>query len=335
MPRGQDASRTTLFQLEALAQAVHQRNVAKAAESMGIADKHRLIKAIDRLGDNVGLSLSQRIGDETVGLDRLAEAADKILIAWREFQEAADVLGTRPVLIRCQALPSMVYIFLSAAVAAFEDRHRPDDTSESLASVRFFELESGHRDNLGASLLPALERRLVDLCIAPTAYRNDTDVPSTFLYSWRVVAAITSEHPLRERCYRRDGQWYVDLDAVAEFPVLVSPRGHWTRRMLEERPPLGGFTIDLESTNSMARVALGSAGWRVPLIASDGVPDHMFDRTWPAVVRSDGKPLTESFDVFWRNDLSGAVQERLDEFVEDVRVAAEVLRSRPGGNAGE
>jgi len=68
MARESRLDRATIFQLHALAAAARHGDYGVAAREMGVPDKHRLVKAVDRLGKNLGLSfhITGRVGDEPV-----------------------------------------------------------------------------------------------------------------------------------------------------------------------------------------------------------------------------------------------------------------------------
>lgn len=333
-----DIARATLFQLQALTNALRHGSFAAAASELGLRDKHRLIKAVERLAENLQLEgLSKRIGDEpvpSIALRELEVPADHVLSALQEFQRAAEALGSRTVVVRCLTYPSMVTIFLARAVGRFEAT-RSDDVRRW---VRFVELESRNRREGGAAMLGALRSRLVDVTVGPTRRSaSDNAVGQRVLYSWRLVAPIGASHPAREHLITVGGRQALPIDQIARFPLLLSPTGHESRDLLVDHEPVGGYRVELETSNSQARAALGLGTDRVPIIASDSLTEREFDPTWPAIVvpAETGRAYTyvgSSHSIYWRKDLPSSVQPHIDDFVDVAVDAAVALRQRPGGS---
>ena len=325
--------RTTLFQLEALASAVRHRSYAAAAAEMGIADKHRLIRAVERLAEHVGLDVAaNRVDDEPFGLEPLVDSAQQILAAVHEFERAAALLNEQPVLLRCIALPSMVYIFLARAVAEYEAAMASDPTEPDV-SIRFVELDSRYRKGGGSHMLEQLVAGVADLAIVPTTSGDPgPNLEKRHLYDWRLVAAVPPSHPVLSKKTTANGESALPVEALVGYPLLVSPAGHRSHEMLFEHEPPQGLTIELATTNSMARAALGGSGTRVPIVASDAIPQADFRNDWPAITVG-GRYLTSGHDLYWRKDLPELVQAALDAFALWTFDAAEILRRRPGGRA--
>jgi DNA-binding transcriptional LysR family regulator len=334
-----DAARTTLFQLKALVSAITHGNYADAADHLGVRDKHQLIKAVERLSENLDIAaIANRIGDDLVvpsELHDLELSASQVLGAIDEFQRTIATLKFRTIVVRCLTYPSMVTLFLADAIANFE-RGVP----EQLVSreVRFVNLESTNRRQAGAAMLRPLMSREVDVAIAPTRAlpRDATTIGTRVLYRWEIVAAIHKAHPLLTRLKTVDGRECVDIADVARFPLLLSPTGHRSRDLLAEHEPVSGFNIELESLNSRARAALGRSGIRVPLIASDALTDGEFESHWPALVaRAVDEThtfLSDTHSIYWRTDLPGEVSAAVLDFVNDADRAATLLRDRRGGS---
>lgn len=336
MPRvGTDAARTTLFQLEALAATLTHGSFSAAALEMRVRDKHRLIKAVERLADNLQIEgLSTRVGDEPIvpsSLQSLGLSAGHVLGAIEEFERAAEMMRSRTVVIRCLAYPSMVTIFLADAIAKLEGGRTDKDV---FSEVRFVDLESEYRGEAGAKMFRPFITRLVDVAFAPTRTlpKETGDHASALAYRWEIVAAIHADHPLRDKVFSFKSRDAVHVNDVAGFPLLVSPAGHRSRDLLDANEPARGYDVQLETRNSQARAALGRAGTRVPLIASDALIDSEFDASWPVVVagvrRRDFHTLGDSHSVYWRTDLPDAVQSQVDRFVQLSRRHAEGLDSR-------
>ncbi len=328
--------RSTIFQLRAVVSAVRQRDFGLAASKLGIRDKHRLIRAVERLAENLGVTdLVSRLESDPDEYERLADAADEVLKALDDFESAAADYGSRQHSVRCQAYPSMVRIFLADAAHEFEQATARTHPNSPSALIHFIELESSNRRRGGSGALRQLASGLADIAIAPTALTELEETNSRWLYSWRIVAAVHPLHPLRDQAVElEDGTAGVMIDDTCKFPVLVSPLTHRSRTMLDFHQPAEGFDVELETSNTEARVALGSAGDRVPLVASDAIPDHEFDPSWPAVlVRNEDSitPLAHSHRIWWRANASKSQQNYIEQFVEFADTAAGRLRDRPGG----
>ena len=195
MPRMRaESSRTTLFQLAALTSALTHGGFAAAASELGVKDKHRLIKAVSRLADNLQLEgLTNRIGDDLVfpmGLSELEPSASRVLAAISDFERTAESLRTKTVLVRCATYPSMVTTFLADAAAIFEDTG-----IDSKPHLQLVNLDSAHRRESGASLIRALFAKAADVAIGPTSTMNleASEIFGKIAYRWQVVAAIQQE----------------------------------------------------------------------------------------------------------------------------------------------
>lgn len=328
-----DLSRATIFQLEALVHTIRLGSYAAAASEMGISDKYRIIRAIERLSDNLQIpDLAAHVNDEPIGLESLTAASERLLSAIHDLERGVSALNQRPITLRCAALPSMVFIFLADAVRTFESAHAHSE-SDFIARIRFVDLESLYRRDAGRELLRQLASGLADVCIAPTLHATPDHVERRRIYSYRLIAAIDPVHPLRQACVEFEEHPAIPIGELTEYPLLVSPLGHRSRTLLIENDPAGTLRIELESTNSMARAALGTGKQRVPIIASDALSEHDYDPTWPAILSRNGVPLQDSHDIFWRTDLHNPFQLLLNDFVDIVHRSAKVLRNRPGGDS--
>lgn len=335
-----EISRTTLFQLEILAQAIRKGDFADAAREPGVADKHRLIKAIARLSDNMGLQLSQRINDQPVGLEGLAKEAEELLGAVHHLRQAAASLAAKPIVIRCCTYPTMVTLFLADAVHDVEVA-----LSARSPIVKFVDLESQNRQRSWAGMVRPLLAGSADLVVGPSSGHQTLEhegIDELPLYSWRVMAGVHKNHDLRRSVFLLpDRSPAVHVEDLLNRPLLTSPMGHASRDQLLKSEPasLGRFDFELESMDTSARVALGRSGPRVPIVASDGVMPADFDPTWPSVVVKGRNrrptPLGGSHSIYWRRDhVSESVKRGIEQLRERSFDRANVLRGRPGGMDG-
>ena len=344
MARESGLDRATIFQLRALAEAVKFGDYGRAASEMGIPDKHRLIKAVERLNQNLGIDigpdLTQRVGDEPVVSTDVRDTVDAFLTAHDDLAKAIDLRTGRPVLIRSLAFPVMITNFMAAAVSRFESR--PDVQAE----IRFSEMDVRFRLNGTAGVLSPLASRHVDVAVGPSPDPADSDrVVATLnkrqvrrvpLYSWRLVAAVHENHSLLENPIELpDGSHGIEIDRLRNFSLLTSPRGHHSRDLLALFQPIDQtYDIQLETPETEARVALGRATDRVPLIASDAPAEY--ESHWLPVAGWDKNegyiPIGGEHSVYWRTDITNEnIKGFLCTFVRDIYEAAKPLRQRPGG----
>lgn len=326
-PRVPSVDRVTIQQLRTLAEVIERGSFSSAAASLGLHDTHQALRTINRLAENLGISsLAPRDGDELhlhPDLRQLDHIAVDALALISRLEAATARLADHTILLRCLTYPSLVVQLVAHAIAEFEARSSGGFSRQ----VRLPDLESRNRRVAGSSIMRPLMSGAVDVVIGPTKpIPTESPVKTRELFRWNVVAAVGEGHPLRAR-----GGPTVEVADVARYPVLISPRGHQTRSLLDAAAPTSGFRVELESSNSEARVALGRCGLRVPLVANDAIAGPAFDRDWP-IVTSNGLPLSGTHCVAWRIDLPIEEQQALAEFVELVWVSAASLRKRPGGS---
>jgi hypothetical protein len=342
MPRsGTESARTTLFQLEALTGALTFGSFEAAASQLDIRDKHRLIKAVNRLSGNLEIDvLSNRMGDELVIPQAsvvLKDAAQRLLRSLLDFETTVSLIQSKPIVVRCMAYPSMVTIFLANAVSRVEEEVAHP---EQVPVVRFLDLESRHRLDAGEEMLRPLLAGVADVVVGPTFIGSELpdDIEHRIIYGWRVIAAVGPSHPLRTtHSTSFHNAPAVRVEDVARYPLLLSPETHRSRDLLFHSERTLHFDIALESSNSQARVALGRRGLRVPLIASDALTDAEYDGDWPAVLAedTDGQVgcLQDSHSIYWRTrGLPEPVASEIERFVEAAYEEASGLRQRPGGS---
>ncbi|MEO7571261.1 MAG: LysR family transcriptional regulator [Acidimicrobiales bacterium] len=339
---GTDAGRTTLAQIEALTQAARLGSFAAAAAQLNVSDKHRLIRAVERLASNLHIEgLTSRDGDEPLlpaGMADLEGAGTRLLEAVTEFERATQVLSTHTIAVRCTTYPSMVTIFMAEATAVFEFT---ESNLPLRRRVHYVDLESVHRRSPGPSVIRPLVSGATDVAVGPTRDVSNIDnIETRELYKWAVVVGVHADHPLREVSAQQGGLTAADL---ASWSLLVSPHGHVTRELLRGIEPSTGFEIEMETSNTQARAALGRSGLRVPILAGDALTEEDHDLDWPMVLCTDRKgrilrtpdgdviPLTDSHSVYWRSDRSAPLLVHVHAFVEEIYKCAERLRARQGG----
>jgi DNA-binding transcriptional LysR family regulator len=344
MARESGLDRATIFQLRSLAEAVKFGDYGRAASEMGIPDKHRLIKAVERLNQNLGIELgpdlSQRVGDEPVVPEDVRKTVDEFLAAYDELAKAIDLRTGRAVLIRALAFPVMITNFMADAVSRFENR------ADVQAEIRFTEMDVRYRLNGTAGVLSHLASRHVDVAVGPSPDAVDSErvaatlkkrqISQTALYRWRLTAAVHKHHPVLDDPIKLpDGTFGIDVARLRSYPLLTSPRGHHSRDLLALFQPLDQiYDIELETPETEARVALGRTTDRVPLIASDA--PATYEAHWLPVVawdKTDGYvTIGGEHSVYWRTDITNRIIKGfLCAFVQDVYDSADLLRARPGG----
>jgi DNA-binding transcriptional LysR family regulator len=312
----------TFWQLQAFLTACQSESWSEAEARLGV-DKYRIVKAVDRLSDKLGVEklVVDLKGRPHVSnhAGRLAKQAEEILDAYRILQRKAGSRSGRDFWIRCDAYWAHMKHFLSKAIGDFE---------EANSDVQI-ELRPGfgaQRNIGGVGLVADLLARSVDFVVAPYHGNPDRGIESRFLYRWALVAAVHDRHPL---LHRVDTQGRLKVSELAGYHILTSPPGHRTRALLElHQSVTTRFSIEAAGPEPSALVALGEWSERVPVIASDSVVE--WGPHWPILISADERALGGEYYAYWRK--GRAHPQRLTDLLRDLaaRAASEahLLRSR-------
>lgn len=310
MPR---RSEITLWQLQVLLKAAElERQVrlpnsspptlSDVASAMRVS-RQQIVGALARLEERVSGSLVEEL-DDGLKIRRadLVRRARKIADEFAQFErEAREDEG------RWWLRLDGYWAHLSAFLAdAARDLERDNPAVYVELSPQFGETRSVG----GAGLARRVEHGEIDLTVAPSDSAVGDGVGKLLTHRSLLLAAVSAEHELASS--EPGGELDVDRLLDGDFPLLVSPRGHTTRDLLDSREGRGSrFNVEVTGPEPAALVAFQS-GRRVPIVASDSIfPPHIAgDRNvgwaipshWPALV-SQGKLLGTQYAIFYRTFL--------------------------------
>lgn len=263
---------TTLGRLEAFHAAYRRRNLTVAARDLGFGrvrpNRGRVWQlleelAVDLYGDS-GQKLFQRI--EAGGRAKAGQtltptpAADKIepLIA-ALIAHVADLKATATGTsgrLRVACFPAHVHEFLAELMSRAPDL------------LDLHEVDDAYRPEGGIGLFKLLKSAAVDVIVAPAAAHDEFEqLP---IYEWQLTAVGTDR-------WLPSSTRQISADALVDVPLLLSPHGHNSRRLVEaafariKKPPLVLHqSRSTESLMSMVDAELGlailpsDAVWHVP-----------------------------------------------------------------------
>lgn len=297
-----------LRQLSAFAAVVRTGTFRAAAAEIHLTQP-ALWKQVRSLQDELGVVLFERAG-RRVRLTRagaeLLERAAAVLDGAQRLGELATALRAGSAGIVSIATPAPpVQHLLAAAIGAFARSHPgvPVELIETSAP------------------LAALESARADLAVAPRA----PGLPGFRLFDVHVVALAGPGHRLARR--RR-----IDAADLRGQPLLVSPRGSLSRRLLEGACRGWEPAVRMESASPAMLVALATHGLGVAVVASDALAGAGPVR--PCVVTDRGAPLATEVWVHWRDGagLGAAARAFVDAL--RARVGSPAVTTAPLAHAG-
>lgn len=164
----------------------------------------------------------------------------------------------------------------------------------------------------GSGMFNQLARRATDVVVAPRA-RDRAGIESVDVYSWRLVAVFYGRE-----FESREGQ--LDLAELEGRPLLLSPRGHSSRMLLDGAMTRAQveMTVAFESSISEALLSLAEAGVGVAILPSDSVWKAR-GRYWRGLA---GEDLRGWHALHWRKG-EDATDERVGALLSAVRKIAE------------
>lgn len=328
MPRSEDeATKGTYRQLEVFAAADHADSWPDLEHELGL-DKHAIIQTIKRLGEKLNLTnLALDENDRPTIPPRfhgLVEEAEAILHHYRVLEEKAVGSG-RAYWLRCDAYWSHLTHFMAHAIGDLEQGF-PHVHVELAPNF------GRHRDRGGAGLLRDLRQGRFDFVVAPDDGPRP-DVAAMDLYSWVIVAAVREGHPLlAERNEEEVRLNVLRAERLNRYPIATSPSGHMTRSTIDKMQSRAlRFHVDTTSPEPAALVALGRAGNRIPLIASDSVVEK-WEPHWPAIVLDGNHLLTGRYYAYFKSDEGPeAVRDAKLVFAQKLYEHSDELRARTRG----
>jgi hypothetical protein len=326
----------TIHQLRALAEVLKTEDWSKATKALGVGDMHQVIRSVHRLFGAVGVKPLETMGrvkerallpEEVLARrDELSDALNRLLDVFESLTATAQgSTAERPVHLRLYGYSSMFHPFLAEALrtfAAIPAKKRPAGTG----SIEIGLVDLGNmRQGVGGGVFAALQRREVDVAIAPYTPVEPSMVDVAPLYRWYLLAGIEKPHPAHDLVRADVGvleaRRWVDGSAIVRYPLVVAPRGHESREMLREWAPSGTeLEIAWETPDTDARAQVfGVADW-IPIVASDALAE---DRPrWPVVMAKQvGRraPKGGVNAVYWRTDLPKVVLDNVGALVEVIQ----------------
>lgn len=300
----------TMWQLEVLLEAFQQSErgadpaptLSDVASSLG-ATRQQVVGALDRLeealatGDEVRARLVEERSDGLYIAHRsLAERARSILNELEEFKREAQT-GSGRWWITCDGYWAHLALFLADAILDLEARH--ENVHVELAA-QFGE----SRSQGGSGLAGRVRRGEVDIAIAPSPI-EPVPIPGVERQSTHrvlLLAAIGPDHPLQHRA--QGGRLDVRELADPEITLLTSPKGHFSRDLIDlYQTPQAKFRTEIVGVEPLALAALGVAGSRTPVVASDSalsLNDLPLPTSWLYLVDPAGRLLGREYSVYHR-----------------------------------
>ncbi len=305
----------TPWQLRVLLEAAELATKARegSQKPIGFSDvaarlevsRQQVVGAIERLEKNVGVRLLEERDDGLfVARPDLIRTARKLLDEFEQFDREARE-GTGRWWLRLDGYWAHLAAFLAEAATSVEEIH-PEVRVE--LSPRFGEA----RSTGGAGLASHVEHGEIDLVVAPAGSPPSEHVRVAPTHKSILLAAIGPEHDL----YTEAEAPVIEIGRmqVEGFPLLVSPKGHMSRDLLDRfQGAVGAYRVEVAGPEPAALVAFGGRR-RVPVIASDsilpaGIPGANSDdpwsipKHWPALVDRRGRLLGREYAIYHRQHL--------------------------------
>ncbi|HET6949612.1 MAG TPA: LysR family transcriptional regulator substrate-binding protein [Acidimicrobiales bacterium] len=321
MPQNQqDVDYPGLWSLHVLASAAREgESWDDITARLGMRSKHQVLRTVRRLEQRIGVrGLLIDAGDRPVippHHHRFVEEISAMLATWAIARDRAAA-SARTYLVRVDGYWSHVENFAARVFGTFLPQ---GPVAGDRVRIELAPAFGRGRDEGGAGLVDDLRRGKVDLVIAPddrtAAADNGHDaagavIRSVPLYRWALLAAVRPGHPLAGR----EAGSTVDADDLVGHELLVSPRGHRTRDLLDlTRDVERRFVIAATSPEPGALIALAHHSDRVAVVASDSAllvgpwtqetadPGALaaLPRHWPALT-VDGKVLGGGYRAYYR-----------------------------------
>ena len=316
-------SEITPWQLEVLARAAEMAEggipgqkpstFTDVATSLGVG-RHQVVSALDRLKSRFKVDLvEERPEGLVITRPEAVARVTAILEELEQFERAAS--SAEPEWwLRLDGYWAHVTSFLADAIHQLEHRVNEDRHRSGMVHIRFGPRFGEARSHGGAGLLAAVTAGEMDLVVAPTDGAPNPSIAALPCHRTVMVAAIGPDHPAQELVDRRRRTIEVTDLFESGLPLLVSPKGHFGRDILGLYQGVGMRPrIELSGSDPAALVALGRAGNRVPIIASDSVIPNMGSTAedwdlppdWAALRTTDGF-LGRSYSIYHRTHIERA-----------------------------
>jgi hypothetical protein len=319
----------TLWQLEVFVAAVDLEDWNLVEQRLGV-DRYRCRRAIDRLSERLGTEkLLSRIDDRMIISPKDRELARKARLVLKTYEELRDMSFSteRSVIVRFAAYPAHLKRFAAAAIG---------DVEHALPNVRveLQDLEGRRRRGGGISSTTQLRDRALDVVIAASNFEESVPhgLAAQDLYGWRLIAIANQDDRL-SRYSRRQSTPFVKVDQLKGRRLLVAPKGHRSRDLLDLfanlDPP---WEIAGESEDPEVLASLAENTDRVAVVPSDSLAELRDE--WPVVVASTHGALGGKYRVHWRNTNSDPerLREAMALLTESLVSRAKGLQQRRGGS---
>lgn len=291
-----------LRQLRYFSAVAREGTYTAAAERLHVAQP-ALWRQVQELERELGVALFERVGRRvriTAAGSLLLDRVEPALVGADRISELADALRhgrTGRVRVGCFAPHIVSYL---APVVAEVRREHP---SIAVELIEFGASGPGALQVRG-SLVDSLRSGATD-AITTSEIAAADDLDGFPAYEVHVVAVPPPVGEWAVGARRRR----LSIDALRDTPLVVSPRGYFSRERLQAACRMGGFEprIEVECTSPAALLALAEAGVGTAVVASDAVTDR---RALP--LTADGQPLN---DVVWLYHRVGQRDPALDLFL--------------------
>jgi DNA-binding transcriptional LysR family regulator len=316
----------TMWQLQVFVAAVELEDWALVEQRLGV-DRYRCRRALDRLGDRLGLDGLLPREQDRISVSpherELAEMAKRVLSAYEELRAASTAIN-RNILLRFAAYPAQLKRFAAQAMGEIE-REMPH------VRIECQDLE-GRRRRGGAPSAKLIREGILDIAIAPSTTEDSVpdDVIVRDLYQWNLVCVASPDNSIMHNNNRsRPGR--INVAELEGRQILVSPKGHRSRDLLDLFANLNKpwYVVgESEDPELLASLALHSN--RIAVIPDDSFATPLVE--WPIVVSSAHGPLGGNYRVLWRDaDPDPVRTEALEHFAQRLYECTASLRvKRPG-----
>lgn len=299
-----------MWQLEVLQEAFQQSerrsdpgpSLSDVASALG-ATRQQVVGALERLeealapNDPLRTRLVEERSDGLYITNRpLAERARVILTELEEFKREAQT-GSGRWWITCDGYWAHLALFLADAILELEENHK--NIHVELAA-QFGE----SRAQGGSGLAGRVRKGEVDIAVAPSPIEPVSIPGIERLPTHRVLllAAVGPDHPLQDKSENR--RLEVRHLADPRVSLLTSPKGHFSRDLIDlYQTPQSRFRTEIVGVEPLALAALGVAGSRTPIVASDSalaLYESPLPANWLYLVNPAGELLGREYSVYHR-----------------------------------
>lgn len=306
-----------LRQLEYFAAVASEGTYTAAAARLHVAQP-AVWKQVHHLERELGVALFERVGRRvriTNAGSLLLDQVERVVAgAERVVTMAEELRLGRTGRVRVGCFPPHIPAFLAQVVAGFRTSHphlTVDLVEQGVASSASSVAGLSLVESLRAGIVDAITTAAITTAAIANAAVVHDDLEGFRAYEVRVVAiggAIRASARRRPR---------VNLDALRDVPLVVSPIGYFSRGRLDAACRAAGFDprIEAESSSPAALLALAEVGVGTAILADDAVPRG----AGATLLSAAGEPLA---DEVWLYRLARHRDPAVDAFFEVARATA-------------